>query len=194
MFQNINIEKFKIDGNEFKIILNENDLYLDNKFVNISSKIDISSKQITFDLYSLYLKDLNLLFDGKVKVDYFNEKLNYFGNFYYENIQSRLNVELTEKLAKFYLVSETFQNLNFLKKHLDLSEIAQEWMYENVQGDMKLENFYGEFDLQKNEIIEKSLKGKAQIQNAKIKFNKNVNEIITKNVDIFSKMINYILI
>lgn len=187
LFQNINIEKFKIDGNEFKIILNENDLYLDNKFVNISSKIDISSKQITFDLYSLYLKDLNLLFDGKVKVDYFNEKLNYFGNFYYENIQSRLNVELTEKLAKFYLVSETFQNLNFLKKHLDLSEIAQEWMYENVQGDMKLENFYGEFDLQKNEIIEKSLKGKAQIQNAKIKFNKNVNEIITKNVDIFFK-------
>ena len=69
LFQNINIEKLKIDGNEFKIILNENDLYLDNKFVNISSKIDISSKQITFDLYSLYLKDLALFFDGKIKVD-----------------------------------------------------------------------------------------------------------------------------
>ena len=187
LFQNINIEKLKIDGNEFKIILNENDLYLDNKFVNISSKIDISSKQITFDLYSLYLKDLALFFDGKIKVDYFNEKLNYFGNFYYENIQSNLNIEMNEKLIKFYLVSETFKNLQFLKKYLELPEIAEQWMYENVQGDMKLENFYGEYDLQKNEIIEKSLKGKAQIQNAKIRFHKNVDEIMTKNIDIFFK-------
>lgn len=187
LFQNINIEKLKIDENEFKIILNENDLYLDNKFINISSKIDISSKQITFDLYSLYLKDLALLFDGKIKVDYFNEKLNYFGNFYYENIQSNLNIEMNKKLVKFYLVSETFKNLEFLKKHLELSEIAEQWMYENVEGDMKLENFYGEFDLQKNQIIERSLKGKAHIENAKIRFHKNVDPIITKNVDIFFK-------
>jgi uncharacterized protein YPO0396 len=69
VFQKINIERLKIGENEFKIILDEETLYLDNKFVNLSSKIDISSKQITFDLYSLYLKDIELLFDGKIKVD-----------------------------------------------------------------------------------------------------------------------------
>jgi hypothetical protein len=42
--------------------------------------------------------------------------MNYYGNFYYGDIQSNINVEMSEKLARFYLVSETFENLKFLKK------------------------------------------------------------------------------
>lgn len=183
-FQNITIEKFKIDDNQFKIIISENNLYLDNKFINIASKMDISSKQITFDLYSLYLKDFDLLLDGKFKVDYFNEKINYFGNVYYEGITSNLNLDLDKKLAKFYIQSEPFESLKFLKKHLELSETAESWMYDNVKGDISIKNFYGEFDLEKNEIIEKSLKGNALINQAKIKFHKDVDEIITKNVEV----------
>lgn len=183
-FQNITIEKFKIDDNQFKIIISEDNLYLDNKFINIASKMDISSKQITFDLYSLYLKDFDLLLDGKFKVDYFNEKINYFGNVYYEGITSNLNLDLDKKLAKFYIQSEPFESLKFLKKHLELSETAESWMYDNVKGDISIKNFYGEFDLEKNEIIEKSLKGNALINQAKIKFHKDVDEIITKNVEV----------
>ena len=38
---------------EFKIIFDDEILYLDNKYINLSSKIDIASKQIVLDLYSL---------------------------------------------------------------------------------------------------------------------------------------------
>ena len=38
LFQKIDIERLKVGDNEFKIILDEDTLYLDNKFVNISSK------------------------------------------------------------------------------------------------------------------------------------------------------------
>ena len=48
-----------------------------------------------------------------------------------------------------------FLKLTFLKKYLDLPEVANSWMYDNVTGDFKLNWFYGEFDLNKNEIIEK---------------------------------------
>ena len=65
-FERIEISRLKIDDNEFEIILNDEILYLDNKFINLSSKIDINSNQVVFDLYSLYLKDLKVLFDGKV--------------------------------------------------------------------------------------------------------------------------------
>jgi hypothetical protein len=184
LFQKIDINRLKVGDNEFKIILDEDILYLDNKFVNISSKMDVSSKQVTFDLYSLYLKDVGVLFDGKIKVDYFNEKLDYFGNFYYQDIQSNINVEMTKKLAKFYLSSESFKSLKFLKKFITLSPTAEEWMYDNVEGNIKLQDFYGEFDLERNELLFDSLRGNAQIEGAKIRFHKDVDVVNTKSLDI----------
>ena len=187
LFQSIEVKKLKIGEEEFKIVLNEKELYLDNKFVNLSSKIDTSSNSISFDLHSLYLKDIKLKFDGKIKIDYFNEKLNYFGNFYYEDIKSSLNLEMNKEIAKFYLVSEPFENLKFLKNFLDLPLVAEEWMYDNVEGKMKLQEFYGEYDLKNNQIIEKSLIGKATIDQAKIRFHKDVDVINTQSLNVTFK-------
>ncbi len=187
LFQSINIQSLKIDDNEFKIILDEQDLYLDNKFVNIASKVDISGNQILFDMYSLYLKDYEILFNGKIKIDYFNDKLNYFGNFYYQDLEANLNVDMTKDLAKFYIVSSPFKSLKFIKQFLDLPKEAEEWMYDNVAGDIKLEGLYAEYDLKNNQLVEKSLNGKAQIKEAKIRFHKDVDAIQTKNLDITFK-------
>ncbi|QKF89934.1 AsmA family protein (DUF3971 domain) [Arcobacter cloacae] len=187
LFQSIEVNRLKIGEEEFKIVLNEKELYLDNKFVNLSSKIDTSSNSISFDLHSLYLKDIKLKFDGKIKIDYFNEKLNYFGNFYYEDIKSSLNLEMNKEIAKFYLVSEPFENLKFLKNFLDLPLVAEEWMYDNVEGKMKLQEFYGEYDLKNNQIIEKSLIGKATIDQAKIRFHKDVDVINTQSLNVTFK-------
>lgn len=186
-FQEIKINKLKIDDNEFEIVLNDEILYLDNKYINLSSKIDVISNQVVFELYSLYFKDVDLLLDGKVKIDYFNEKLNYYGKFYYQDIQSNINVEMTKDLVKFYLISEPFKSLKFLKKFLDLDEVAEAWMYDNVEGDIKLQEFYGEYDLKNNHIIESSLQGKAQIKEAKIRFHKDVDVVNTKSLDISFK-------
>ena len=186
-FQKIKINKLKINDNEFEIILDDEILYLDNKYINIASKIDTISNQVVFELYSLYLKDLNFLFDGKVKIDYFNEKIDYYGNFYYENLQSNINVEMTKKIAKFYLVSEPFKSLKFLKNFLHLPNIAESWMYDNVKGDIKIEELYAEYDLINNHIIENSIQGKAQIKDAKIRFHKDVDVVNTKSLDIFFK-------
>ena len=186
-FQKIKINKLKINDNEFEIILDDEILYLDNKYINIASKIVTISNQVVFELYSLYLKDLNFLFDGKVKIDYFNEKIDYYGNFYYENLQSNINVEMTKKIAKFYLVSEPFKSLKFLKNFLHLPNIAESWMYDNVKGDIKIEELYAEYDLINNHIIENSIQGKAQIKDAKIRFHKDVDAVNTKSLDIFFK-------
>lgn len=186
-FQKIKINKLKINDNEFEIILDDEILYLDNKYINIASKIDTISNQVVFELYSLYLKDLDFLFDGKVKIDYFNEKIDYYGNFYYENLQSNINVEMTKKIAKVYLVSKPFKSLKFLKNFLHLPEIAEAWMYDNVKGDIKIEELYAEYDLINNQIIENSIQGKAQIKDAKIRFHKDVDIVNTKSLDIFFK-------
>lgn len=185
IFQRIHVETLKIDGNEFTVELNEEALYLDNKFINISSKVDFLANQVVFDMYSLYLKDVKLMVDGKIKVDYFNNKIDHFGKYYYHDLQGEVKLEMTEKEASFYLNSESFKSLKFLKKFFRLSKVAESWMYDNVKGDLKLNEFYGKVDLVKNQLIEDSLSGNATINNAKIKFHKDLKAIDTKKVDVF---------
>ncbi len=184
IFQKIDVRRLKIDGNEFTIALNEESLYLDNKFINVSSKLDFISNQVVFDLYSLYLKDVDLMLTGKVKVDYFNEKLDLLGKYYYKDLLGDVTLNMNENVAHFYLDSQEFESLKFLKKFFRLSPIAESWMYDNVEGKLQLNEFYGSFDLVKNKIIEKSLYGKAVIKDAKIRFHKNIKKIDTKQIDV----------
>lgn len=183
-FQEIDIKSLKIDGNEFSIFIDNDDIYLDNKFVNLVSTMNRASKQIEFDIKSLYLKDYEVLFEGLVKLDYFKNEINYFGDIHYEGVVAKTNLDISKEKLRFFSRSEYFKNLHFLKKFLDLPETANEWMYDNVTGDFKLDWFYGEYDLLKNEIIEKSLEGEAHVKDAKILFHKNVDRIQTKNVKI----------
>jgi len=184
-FKQIDVRRLKIDGNEFTIALNEESLYLDNKFINVSSNLDFLSNEVIFDLYSLYLKDIDLMLTGKVKVDYFNEKLDLLGQYHYQDLQGDVTLDINEKLANFSLNSQEFESLKFLKKFFRLSKVAESWMYDNVQGKLQLKEFYGSFDLEKNKIIEKSLYGQAVIKDAEIKFHKDVKKIDTKQIDVF---------
>lgn len=183
-FQKIHVERLKIDDNEFTIVLDSEKLYLDNKFVNISSKVDFISNQVVFDLYSLYLKDVGLLIDGKIKLDYFKEQINFYGRYFYKDLEGKANIELNKKLANFYLDSQDFKSLKFLKKYIKLPTIAESWMYDNVEGNISLKEFYGSFDLEKNEILLDSLRGNAIISDAKIKFHKDLKPVDTKKVEI----------
>ena len=184
IFKQIDVRRLKIDGNEFTIALNEESLYLDNKFINVSSSLDFISNQVVFDLYSLYLKDIDLMLNGKVKVDYFNEELDLIGKYFYKDLEGNITLDMNEKIANFSLNSQEFESLKFLKKFFRLSPVAEAWMYDNVEGKLQLKEFYGSFDLKNNKIIEESLYGKAVIKDAKIKFHKNIKKINTKQIDV----------
>jgi len=184
IFQRIHVERLKIDGNEFTLSLNEEALYLDNKFINLSSKVKFLSNQVVFDLYSLYLKDVEVLFDGKVKLDYFKEQLNIFGKYFYKDIEGQINLEMNDKLAQFYLNSNSFKSLKFIKKFTRLPKEAEAWMYDNVEGNIQLKEFYGKFDLENNRLLENSLRGKAVIDKAKIRFHKDLKTVNTKRTEL----------
>lgn len=188
IFQQIDIKNLSIDGNEFNIFLKDDVLYLDNKFLNLSANLDISSSQNTLDLYSLYLKDFDVLLMGKIKLDYFKEEIKYHGDIHYKDIVLQSNVDATKDKIKFFTRSSYLENLHFLKEFLpDLPKEAKEWMYDNVKGEFKVDWFYGEFDLEKNILLEKSLQGKAHIKDAQIKYHKDLETIKTTSVDVVYK-------
>jgi len=185
-FQEIDIKNLNINNNSFEILLKKNRLQIDNKFINIFSKINFSTNRIDLDIESLYLKDYEILFRGKANLDYFKEELKYYGDIFYQDliIKSHLDFSKQNKF-KFFISSEKFKNIHFLKELLpDLPEVAKEWMYDNVTGDFKLDWFYGEFDFKNKEIIESSLKGEASINNAQIMFHPNVDKVLANSVKV----------
>lgn len=184
-FQRIDIERLKIKDNEFTIVLNEKHLYLDNKFVNISADLKFEGSEVLLDVYSIYLKDLELALMGKSKVNVSKKVLNFFGNYSYGKLEGELNVNLTEKIFDFYINSTSkIKSLKFLKKFFRVDKTAEAWMYDNVTGDMKLNYLYGKIDLEKQLPIMDSLKGQVVIDDAKIRFHKDAKTVNTKKLTI----------
>ncbi len=183
VFQKIDIEKLKIKDNEFTITLNKEHLYLDNKYINISADLDISSSQIFLDIYSMYLKDLELILIGKSKIDLSKRVLHFFGTYEYSYVEGEINAQLTEEYFDFYLnTTKSIKSLKFLKKLFRIDKVAEVWMYDNVTGDMNLNYLSGKIDLKNEKVIMNSIKGEAVINDAKIKFNKEAKTVNTKKL------------
>lgn len=188
VFQKINIERLKIKDNEFIILLDEHHLYLDNKYINLSSELDFIGTQVVFDIYSIYLKDIGLLLDGRSKIDLSKKMLNFFGTYAYAYVEGDINVQVTPEMLDFYVnTAKKIPSLKFLKELFRLDSIAEAWMYDNVEGDIQLNYLYGKIDLQKKHVLMDSLAGEAVIDNAKISFHKDVKPVDTKKLTIYYK-------
>jgi hypothetical protein len=185
LFQKIEIERLKIKDNEFTITLNDKHLYLDNKFVNISSDLKFAGSDVMLDVHSIYLKDTKLLLRGKSKLNIVKKIVNFFGNYNYKNVEGELNIQLTEDIFDFYINgTKSLKSITFLKDFFRLDPIAEAWMYDNVTGDINLNYLYGKIDLNKKAAIIDSLKGQLVINDAKIRFHKDAKTVNTKKLTI----------
>ncbi len=183
IFKRIDIERFKVKDNEFTITINEKYLYLDNKYLNVSADLDVNTNQIFLNIYSIYLKDIDLTLIGKSKIDFRKKILNFFGEFQLDYVEGEINAQLNEQYFDFYVdTKKPIKSLKFLKKFFRLGKTAEAWMYDNVTGDIDLKYLYGKIDLIKKEPIIESIKGQATITDAKIKFHENAQVIDTKKL------------
>ncbi len=183
-FNEINIDSLKINDNEFTIFFNEKHLYLDNKHINLSTKVEVHSKSVKLDLYSLYLKDLKILLNGKFKVNMFKEVANFVGNYAYKDLTGEFNIQADEKFIDFYVNTNETQDIKFVRDFVRLPSEAEEWMYDNVTGKMKLNYFYGKLNTSNFYPVLESFKGNATIEDAKIRFHKNAKVVDTKKLTV----------
>ncbi|WP_164968107.1 YhdP family protein [Arcobacter sp. CECT 8986] len=183
-FQKIDIERLVIADNEFSLYFDKKQLYLDNKYVNLSTKVRIYSKSIYFDLYSLYLKDVDVLLRGSFKLDLFKEIATFVGNYSYKDIDGDFNVQANKDYIDFYVNTKDVENIKFVKDFVNLPKTAEEWMYDNVTGKMKLNYLYGKLKTTTFEPVLDKFKGNATIKNANIRFNKKAKVVTTDNLSI----------
>lgn len=188
IFEKIDIEHLKIKDNQFTILINERELYIDNKDINLSAALRFNGPEMDMHIYSLYVKELALTLYGDAKADISKQVVNFFGNYEYNNeLEGEINLQTDSKIFDFYVnSSKSIKSLKFLKKFFRLDSVAEAWMYDNVTGDISLNYLLGKIDLEKKEPILNSIKGQVIIEDAKIRFHKDV-----KTVDTSRLMIGY---
>jgi len=178
--EKIDIERLKLKNNEFTILIDKEDFYLDSKDINISAKLEFVKNQLDMEIYSIYLKEQNLTLFGESKVDANKGIINFFGFFNKDDMDGELNLKITEELLDFFVnTTHEIKSLKFLKDMFRLDEVAEAWMYDNVEGDINLNYLYGQIDLKKQEAILDSIKGQAVIKDAKIRFHENAQTVDT---------------
>ena len=183
-FQEIHIEKLEIDGNEFVIDINNDIFFLDNKFINISAKPQFNKKRISLELYSLYLKDKNILLTGDVFIDYIKEEMLFNGRYSRNDLTGSLVFKADNTYFDFSLDSNNLDDIKFVKDFVDLDETIEQWMYDNVLGTYRLETLTGRFSTRNFQPLLKSFKAKATVTNGKIKFHENLDYIKTDLVSV----------
>ena len=184
-FEKIDIERLKVKNNEFTILIDKEEFYIDNKDMNISANLKFVDDELHMQLYSLYVKDLNLTLFGESKVDASKGIINFFGYFNKDNIDGELNLNVTEDILDFYVnTTHSIKSIGFLKEMFRLDEVAEAWMYDNVEGDIDLNYLYGQVDLKKQNAILNSIKGEAIISDAKIRFHKDAKTVDTPKLKV----------
>lgn len=184
-FEKIDIERLKVKNNELTILIDKEEFYIDNKDMNISANLKFVDDELHMQLYSLYVKDLNLTLFGESKVDASKGIINFFGYFNKDNIDGELNLNVTEDILDFYVnTTHSIKSIGFLKEMFRLDEVAEAWMYDNVEGDIDLNYLYGQVDLKKQNAILNSIKGEAIISDAKIRFHKDAKTVDTPKLKV----------
>ncbi|ADG93573.1 conserved hypothetical protein [Arcobacter nitrofigilis DSM 7299] len=185
LFQSIDIETMKIADNTFKIRLDDDYIYVDNKFVNIASQYSKEGDVLKLNIYSIYLKDLDLLLLGKIKLDLHNNILVFLGNYDYKNLASgQLNIQSNKEELDFFINSGEMKDIKFIKKYVSLDKIAESWMYDNVKGKIYLDYLYGKVNLKTLRPILKSIKGYARVTDAKVKFHNDLDAVETPLINL----------
>ncbi|PLY11240.1 MAG: DUF3971 domain-containing protein [Arcobacter sp.] len=193
-FQNIDIETMEIADNKFKIQLEDDYIYIDNKYVNIASEYSEEGDSLKLDIYSIYLKDINLLLLGNMNIDLHKNILVFLGRYFYKNLASgELNIQSNKEELDFFINSGELENIKFLKNYISLDKIAESWMYDNIQGKLYLDYLYGKVDLNSLTPILNSISGYARVLDATVKFNKDLDVVNTPLINLEYKNDNLLI-
>jgi len=186
-FDKIEVNSLSIGEEFFSISYNKEVLYFDNNSINLSAKASLNGNLVQLDLYSLFFKQYDALSVGTLKIDLKKEELTYMGDFSYQDFIGEMNFSANKEYVDFFLTTSKFQNIKFVKNFVSLHPIIEKWMYDSVFGDYKLEYLKGRIDLASSKLLVDTLEGRANVQNAKIRFHDDLDFVNTDAVNVFYK-------
>jgi hypothetical protein len=184
-FDRIDIEELTVADNKFSLTINDEIVYIDNPVMNIAAKPILKKEGVILDLYSIYLKDYDLLFDGMFYHIYSANAFEFEGNAYYKHIELDLKAASSNETIDFEIKGKNqFESLAFVKDFVRLHPTIEAWMYDNVTGLIELNHLKGKLNRQTFMPKISSFEGEAYVHDAAITFNPKVKPVHTPKVTV----------
>ena len=181
-FSQIIIDNLIYDNEKMKLRYEQNIFILDSEHLSVNLIITPVEKwNLEVEIQEAYFKDLALHIKGKSLIDLKAKSYSFEGNFETFGLKGIALLDLKDKLLTYHIQSETFSNkeltdlMNFIVSHVELDQIAKDWIDKNIVGQEYILHFFeGKLNIETLDYFPLQMHGKATVKNALISFEPTV--------------------
>lgn len=189
LFHSINIKNINLNGNHIQVLYENGIFYIDTDYVTIDTTFRAKKDTLDANISSLVLKDFNLSLQGIASGDIDKKDITFKGKFNTFNISGDLLLHVKDNLLSYHANSDNFTTLEpfmeSLGKKVAIDPEAKMWIYKKITAkNYKLNFIEGKINIKTGNFYPNSMKGKAKVSNATIKFHENVPPAFAKTINI----------
>ena len=189
-FDYIELNKITFDNNHMRIIFANEILYITSDDYEIAGNIHRLDKKLVAEVSMLYIKKKNITLVGKLEYDLDTEVLKTEGNFKAYNIKGSFNAKNEDKKVDFKVDTSSFTDLRTLVNTFELEEDVKAWVVDKIRADSyRLRGLRGTVHIENDtyNVDYEGLRCNLILNNAKIRYEESLEEILAKNVQITFK-------
>ena len=189
-FNYIELNELTFKNNKFRFIFTENILYISSDNYEIAGNIKRIGKTLVADVSMFNIAKYDASITGKFKYFLKKDRLETEGSFKALNISGNFAAFKADKELSFAIKSGEFNDLKTLIDLLPLKDKLKQWIAYNVEGKKYLlHSFVGKAQIDKSglKMDFESLRGNATVSDVLIKYHKNLEPVLAKELGITYK-------
>jgi len=189
-FDYIALNKITFNNNHMRIIFANEILYITSDDYKIAGNIHRLDKKLVAEVSMLYIKKKNITLVGKLEYDLDTDILKAEGNFKAYNIKGTFNAKNENEKVDFKVDTSAFTDLRTLVNTFELEEDVKAWVVDKIRADSyRLRGLRGTVHIENDayNVDYEALRCNLILNNAKIRYEESLEEILAKNVQITFK-------
>jgi len=168
----------------------KSNLSIHSDIINADIKITKNQDllQLNFNKTNINYKQYKARLLADILMDTKKEKVEVNGWFDSFDINSNIKITANKNVASIILYNTNIANINTALNSIKLPQTTKEWLTQKITArNYILKNLQFKIDLQNKKLIPSSLYAKAELDNAKIKFNKKLSPLKAPLINIVFK-------
>ncbi|SFV49917.1 Putative periplasmic protein [hydrothermal vent metagenome] len=187
-FEYISLKKIEFKNDIYTFLYTDHILYLtNNEFEVAAHNISRVGKELQAIIDLIYIKKYDVRLSGKLVYNYKNDIALIHGDAQYRDIKIEYVVNKNKNNFYYVTKSNRFTQLKPLVEQFDLPPKINEWIVENIKADgYTLNSLKGMGKIEESgvNLMPKTIMAKATLDNAIIKFQKDIPPVLSKELNI----------
>ena len=186
-FDYIELDAIHFTNDTYRMIYADDTIYIDSRSYEIAGMIHPLHGGLRATIPLIYIKKYNLTLHGELTYGYHTQKMTFRGRYKLLNIEGNLSVEIQDKEVDFLLDSEQTEDITKVLDMFPIPEKIRAWLDRKVKAKQyRLLSLRGKGVLTKQGFVldVKRLKGRAVLDQVKVKYHPDLNPASIKQLTV----------